>query len=318
MSPSSPSRPTSAAAFEHGYAVVIGVAGYRARALSPLPLPALNDAVDLARSLWDPEICGYRADRVRLLLDEQATADGIRQALAWMSEETYKDGKEATAIAFFSGHGWRDESGTYLAAYDADTDTPLAGMISGDELATRLQAIGAGRLAVFLDCCHAGGAGEIRAAKRGHGALGSTVASDLYERTYQRLSKGYGRVLIASSGPDEESTILPDQRNSLFTSCLLRGLAGEAKGTDPAALGIFDLYQFASAEVQRLSLFRQTPLFKGQLQDNFAVALRREEPPRHKIEPPPRGRSAPAADQQVTNISGRDFDNLTVNNNITQ
>jgi uncharacterized caspase-like protein len=267
MTPANPTRPIGAAAFEHGYAVVIGVAGYRA--LARLPLAALNDAVDLARTLWDPEICGYRADRVRLLLDEQATADGIRQALVWMSDQT---SEQDTAIVFFSGHGWQDETGTYLAAYDADSDSPLAGMIPSDEFANRLQAIGAGRLAVFLDCCHAGGAGEIRAGKGARAALG---ASRLDERTYEKLRGGRGRVLIASSGPEEESTILKGARNSLFTSYLMRGLAGEAPTAKPGILGIFDLYQWAFDRVKKRSGGRQRPLFQGEVRDNFPIALRR-------------------------------------------
>jgi hypothetical protein len=256
-------------AFENGYAVVVGVAGYRAagRDLPPLPLAVLNDAVDLARTLWDPEICGYRADRVHLLLEEQATAEGILRELEWLSDHARE---EDTAIFFFSGHGWQADGPSYLAAYDARTDDLDSGMIPTDELSNRFAAIGAGRLVVILDSCFAGAA-QI---KGRDAALGSRGTAALDQRTYDILAAGRGRILIAASGPDEESTILPRERNSLFTSYLLRGLRGDAT-SEGDVLGILDLFQFTSREVRRQSDERQIPCLKGALSDNFPIALRR-------------------------------------------
>jgi metacaspase-1 len=255
-------------AFEHGYAVVVGVAGYQgaSRDLPRLPLAVLNDAVDLARALWDPEICGYRADRVHLLLEEQATAAGILRELEWLSDHARE---EDTAIFFFSGHGWQAAGASYLAAYDARTDLLDSGMIPTDELSNRFAAIAAGRLVVLLDSCFAGAA-QIKGRYAVQGSRGIPI---LDQRTYDTLTAGRGRVLIAASGPDEESTILPRERNSLFTSCLLRGLRGEAKGNE-GILGILDLFQFTAREVQKQSYERQVPLLKGALSDNFPIALR--------------------------------------------
>ena len=259
------------AVFEHGYAVVVGVAGYQAasRDLPQLPLAVLNDAVDLARTLWDPDICGYRADRVHLLLEEQATAAGILRELEWLRDQARG---EDTAIFFFSGHGWQVDGASYLAAYDARTDLLDSGMIPTDELSNRFAAIAPGRLMVILDSCFAGAA-QIKGRDAAQGSRGIPI---LDQRTYDTLTAGRGRVLIAASGPDEESTILPRERNSLFTSCLLRGLRGEAR-CDGAALGILDLFQFTSREVRRQSYERQIPLLKGALSDNFPIALCKEE-----------------------------------------
>lgn len=256
------------AAFEHGYAVVVGVAGYRAagRDLPQLPLAVLNDAVDLARTLWDPEICGYRADRVHLLLEEQATAAAILREFEWLSDHAREDD---TAIFFFSGHGWQADGASHLAAYDARTDLLDSGLIPTDELSNRFAAIGAGRLVVILDSCFAGAA-QI---KGRDAALGSRGAAVLDQRTYDALSAGRGRVLIAAAGPDEESTILPRERNSLFTSCLLRGLRGEA--ATAAEVRIFDLFDFISREVQEQSRGYQAPILNVSVNDNFPIALLR-------------------------------------------
>jgi hypothetical protein len=289
--------------FEHGYAVVVGVAGYRTRGLPELPLAVLNDAVDIASTLWDPKTCGYRADRVRLLLEEQATAEAILHGLVWLSERATD---EDTAIFFFSGHGWKDDAGTHLAAHGASTESPRTGMISSDELATYLQAIRAGRLVVFLDSCFSGGTGEIMRGKGLDEALYSGRAA-FDEMTYQKLATGRGRVLLASCGPEGDSIILDRERNSLFTSFLLQGLHGEAPARgDEGTIGIFDLFQFASAGVRRRSLNRQSPLMQARVMDNFPIALgRRElrEPSGHPVAPDPSPQKAPQRSGDFTFIA---------------
>jgi hypothetical protein len=287
-------------AFEHGYAVVVGVAGYSAQGLPPLPLAALNDAVDLARTLWDPDLCGYRADRVRLLVEEQATALAIRQGLDWLVDRCSPDD---TAIVFFSGHGWNDGTFSALAAYDAWTAPPGRGMIPGDELANYFRAIPSGRLAVFLDSCFSGGLSDIQGGP-GSGSASYGPPRGFDEGTYEKLCAGRGRVLLASSGPQEKSVISEDGRNSLFTSCLLRGLRGEAPTQQEGVLGIFDLFRFVSREVKEKSNRFQNPLFKGLMSDDFPITLQA-------------GRKSPAEPsppQPSESWAGRDA--ITVNGNI--
>lgn len=284
-------------AFEHGYAVVVGVAGYQTRGLPPLSMAVLNDAVDVARTLWDPDLCGYRADRVRLLLEEQATAQGIQRGLEWLSERcTDQD----TAIFFFSGHGWQNGGDSYLAAYDTQVESPMKGIISSEELTNRLRAIRAGRLAVFLDSCFSGGAAEIK-------GYPSAPCGGLDERVYEKLAEGRGRALIASSGPTRESIVLNGQRNSLFTSCLLRGLHGEAESSQADALGIYDLFQFVSQEVRQLSLERQEPVWKAQITENFSIALRRAGRPVDTTLPAPPTSPEPDLSQPKERTISTDF-----------
>lgn len=252
--------------FGGGFAVAIGISGYAS--LQRLPIAVLNDAVDVARTLWDPYLCGYRADRVRLLLEAEATADGIRSALGWLEESC---GAGDTALLFFSGHGWRHGEGRgsewYLAGYDADINALPEGMLPGTELTSRLARIRAGRLAAVLDCCYAAGA----AALKGEGAV--AFRSGPTEIDYERLAQGRGRVILASSRIGEESLVLEGERNSLFTSSLLRGFAGEAgDGEEVRAL---DLFRFVSNEVSVRSGDRQHPVLKGEMEDDFPLALRR-------------------------------------------
>jgi uncharacterized caspase-like protein len=263
--------------FENGYALVMGVAGlgYHCsdqRQLKPLPLSVLNDAVDLARTLWNPDFCGYRADRVRLLLEEQATAQGILAGFDWLSDCCQE---EDTAIIFFSGHGWRKErsSESYLVAYDAWRESPPGGLISGNLLTQRFRAIRAGRLAVFLDCCFAGSLGEVKGGGNLDG-LPYGFRSGLGEGIYAGLGQGKGRAILASSLGNEESIVAGKERNSLFTDCLIRGFRGEAERPGAATIGVYDLAEFVKRQVLSHSGERQHPVLKGEFQDNFPIALR--------------------------------------------
>lgn len=271
-------------AFEHGYALVVGVAGYRDRHLPPLPLAVLNDAVDFACTLWNPEVGGYRADRVRLLLDEQATEEGIVQSLDWLYECCGAD-SESTAVIFFSGHGLSTGGGSFLAAYDARLAPGLEGLIESEELTSRLKAIEAGRLAVFLDCCYAGGIADISV--KGPGTIGIPhVNPGLDERTYRKLARGKGRALLAASQPGGKSMVKKEARNSVFSECLLQALRGAAGREGAETIGMLEVFEFVTSAVLERSLGLQQPLFKAEISENFPLVLRQAsaspEPPREK------------------------------------
>lgn len=260
-------------AFEHGYALVVGVAGYRDPALPELPLAVLNDAVDFACALWNPEIGGYRADRVRLLLEAQATAEGIVEGLEWLYERCEEDG-ESTALVFFSGHGLCTCSGSFLAAYDARTDLGLEGLIEGEELTSRLKAIEARRLAVFLDCCYAGGIVDIAA--KGTGTIGIPhVTPGLDERTYRKLARGKGRALLAASQPGGKSMVKKGARNSVFSECLMQAFVGAAGREGAETIGMLEVFEFVTSAVLERSLGLQQPLFKAEISENFPLVLRK-------------------------------------------
>ena len=88
--------------FEQGHALIVGVADYADARITNLPEEVRNDARSLHTVLTDPVRCGYDADKVTLLLDDAATSDGIRTALAALAEQT---GPNDTAVVYFSGHG---------------------------------------------------------------------------------------------------------------------------------------------------------------------------------------------------------------------
>ena len=261
-----PPRPSGD--FARGHALIIGVANYPR--VNPLPETILNDARDLRALLTDPSACGYPPDQVTPLLDEQATADNIRVALADLAART---GPTDTAVVYFSGHGAHDSAGPdtrqYILPHDSDlVDLPNTA-IAGDEMTALLREIRAGRLLVLFDSCHSGGAGDPK-------GLLPQLKTGLSENYYQALARGKGRVVIASSRPDEVSWALEGMSNSLFTHYLLQALRGQARTLGDGYVRVFDLFRHVAEHVPTRA--RQHPIFKAAaMEQDFPVALVKRE-----------------------------------------
>jgi hypothetical protein len=255
--------------FAHGRALVIGVANYPN--VSKLPSEVLKDARDVASLLQAGDYCGYPSANVELLLDGQATADGIRQGLRQLAASA---GPDDTAVVFFSGHGgWVEtgpDAGTYLIPFDCDLGRLRATAIGSAELTRLLADIKAKRLVVLLDACHSAGAGEVKAV-----APLADMKAGLDEKTYDALAEGAGRVVMASSRSSEVSLILHGMSNSLFTHYLLDALRGAAARHGDNVVRVFDVFHYVSDKVPA-DAPSQHPIFKAhEVETNFPLALHR-------------------------------------------
>ena len=253
--------------FKDGYALIVGIAGYSK--VRRLPKTVLKDARDVHRLLRSSTHCGYSDAQVRLLLDDQATADGIRDGLRWLAGVA---GTGDTALVFFSGHGGRVESGSqagnYIVPFDCDPADLPGTAIPGNELTGLLRDVQAQRVLVLFDCCYSGGTGE----PKGLGPEPAEFKSGLEESYYEHLAQGAGRVIMASSRSDEESLVLHGMDNSLFTHYLLKALRGSARTRGDGLIRVFDIFDYVSEEVPTRG--PQHPIFKAaDLENNFAIAL---------------------------------------------
>ncbi|HEX6096535.1 MAG TPA: caspase family protein [Thermoanaerobaculia bacterium] len=250
------------AAFPQGFALVIGIADYAY--VEPLPPNVLYDAGDVCALLQSPDLCGYDPAHVRELRDGEATLEGIREGLAWLSASA---GEEATAIVYFSGHGGADANGTYLYPQDSDEERLAETALSSAELATMLATIPAQRLLVVLDCCHAGGAFRTR------GSGGSGPRRDQEGGLgFEILAQGSGRVILASSRAGQKSILLPGDRNSLFTKYLLAALRGEAVLPGKRAISVCDVFAFVQ-QISGLTEGRQEPVLHAADLTDFPIAV---------------------------------------------
>jgi hypothetical protein len=252
---------------DNAHALVIGIANYQR--VSRLPQTVLKDARDIVALLVDPSYCAYPPDNVRLLLDSEATRKNIRAALRALAEHTDPD---STVFFYLSSHGARIESGPsageYLLPVDTvypDYDELARTAIPGAEFSEALGSIPARKVLVVLDCCHAAGVAEVKDLE------GESALKTLSEGYYEALSKGKGRVVLASSRHDEQSFVKPDAANSLFTQHLLAGFQGGIPSED-GLIKVFDLFEYLQPKVTADEP-RQHPIFKGVLEQNFPIAL---------------------------------------------
>jgi hypothetical protein len=103
---------------------------------------------------------GFHAADIKLLLNDAATAAGIRAGLAWLAGGG--DDPDAVRVFHYSGHG------TYIADTHGDEpdgrdeclvphDYKTAGLLVDDELKTLYDRFPrSGNLTLVMDCCHSG------------------------------------------------------------------------------------------------------------------------------------------------------------------
>jgi hypothetical protein len=287
--------PASATARGDGsdfHALLIGVGDYLHPRFIDLPA-SVRDAHALASILTDPARCGYPPDNVRTITGPDATAANIRAALERLAASSTPD---ATAFVYFSGHGGRallpspdfgrgaggeggkrgegSEGGerwrAYLCPREADPGDLPTTAISGDAFSTMLATILARRLLVMLDACHAAGSATL---VRKAADSAPAWKAGLPESYYEALSRGSGRVVIASSKEDQFSRVRPQGDLSLFTYHLREALGGQAAVRGDGLIHVLDVFHHVNEAVQADEP-EQTPILKvDDLDLNFPIAV---------------------------------------------
>jgi protein-S-isoprenylcysteine O-methyltransferase Ste14/uncharacterized caspase-like protein len=246
-------RETMPKTFDKGHAVVVGVG-------ADLPV-TVDDATAVAGLLRDPGRCAYPARHVELLTGENATARNVLAALDKLAASATPD---STAVVYFSGHGL-EVPDYYLMPYGYNLNDLDGTAIPGDLFTEKLRAIGAGKLLVLLDCCHAGGQAEAKDLPGVKSPLPAGVAGE--------LARGEGRVVIASSRKDEKSWVMPGHSYSAFTGALMEGLAGYGAFERDGYARVLDVALWVGRMVPDRTKDRQHPILKvSNLENNFALA----------------------------------------------
>lgn len=264
--------------FEHGYALLIGV-GDSAYPRWSLPV-TVKDARMMRAVLTDPELCAYLDDddHVRLLHDGAATGQAILDGLAWFRARAAADA-EATAIVYYSGHGWVDKStgGYYLIPHDVEPVDVPGSALPAPAFARAIHDIPARRLLVLLDCCHAEG---MATAKDGPSIRlpAGFSESAMPKGLVDDLKQGQGRAVFLSSRGAQRSWVRPDGTMSVYTYHLIEALQGAANKPGEALVRLSNLMnllgQAVPASARRWCQAEQTPFFDTATED-FPVALLR-------------------------------------------
>lgn len=246
------------------WALVVGVSEYR-----DSRVPSLRYAGRDARAFHDwliaPDGGRLAPARVRLLVDKDATAEELRNALfEWLKQPLAED----QVIVYFAGHGTPESADAaenlFLLPYDADYSRLAATAFPMWDVETALKRyIRSQRVIVMIDACHAAGVGEgFEIARRAGRGMSVNAIADGCER----LATSTQRVCMmcaSASGQFSQEDQRWDGGHGVFTYELLRGLRGEADFAHDGTVNLGELTQFVSQEVRRETHNSQTPIVSG-------------------------------------------------------
>jgi hypothetical protein len=234
--------------FSSGYALLIAV---DENAVPKLSLPVVaKDIAALEEVLIHPERCAYPRENVKVIKGKDATRANILDQLEWLENRIKTDASgNATAVVYYTGHGWRDKAAEpdefYFIPYDVREDKIRSRALRAGDFADAVEAIGPQRLLVVLDCCHAGGMGvkEVMSLPAGYAQAafapavlmgGEEAPAGPGAKGLEQLAEGSGRAVLSSSTGEQRSYVRRDGEMSIFTFHLIEALTGHAQPQEGA------------------------------------------------------------------------------------
>ena len=214
------------AEFDRNLAVIIGINDYQEQLGIKKLKAARPDAEKLDKILYKQ---GYEVD---LLVDEQATFDGITNFLTITLPEKIKTDGRVRLLFYFAGHGTtpQDEEGEagYLIPQDAEPSNRDK-FLSMRWVHDALTKLSCHHLLIILDCCFAG---AFRFTTRHFGI----IPEEISKQRYDRYIKHRAWQVITSAAHDQRAVdILWDNRgisedsiHSPFAEALFKALEKQA------------------------------------------------------------------------------------------
>ena len=226
------------------YVLAIGISNYDNPDLR-LQFPA-KDAVDFSMAMLRQQGVLYEKVELRLLTDEQANAENIRDGLQWMkTETTYRD----VAMLYMAGHGINNNVGDFFfMPVNADIDRLNATCVGYREIKETLDA-NAGKLLVFMDACHSG---NVLGGNQQRAAMLSQAISEL-------TGADNGAVIFTSSTGRQFSLENSEWNNGAFTKALVEGLNGAADLFGRKTITVKNLESYVANRVKELTKGQQAP-----------------------------------------------------------
>jgi hypothetical protein len=276
--------------FTNGYALLIGV---NENAVPEWALPDVaKDIEALATVLTHPGRCAYPTDNVKIIKSQEATRQGILDGLEWLQQRIQSDASgDATAVVYYTGHGWRDESAGsadfYLIPYNVKEGKIKSYALPAAAFSEAVGELKPQRLLVVLDCCHAAGIGAKDVTPLPTGYAGAAIAPALLmegekavagpgAKGLETLAEGQGRAVLSSSSGAQSSYMRKDGKMSIFTYHLIEALTGHAQPQEGATeVLVSDVMSHVWRHVPQSAKtdwnVEQTPDY--QVSGNFPVAL---------------------------------------------
>lgn len=230
------------------YAVIIGIDRYRDARIPPLQF-ARKDARAFYRALGDPQTWGIPPEHITLLLNEEASRESIRSAIAAQLRR-----RAGMVYIYFAGHGapalnlssrsGRPAIEKYLLPADVNADDFPASAISLGEIKEFLEWRQAEQAVLLLDTSFSPGEGG-----RSFRNPRFPASIELTDRELEMLA-GEGTAVLAACQAGEVALELAQVGHGLFTYFLLEGVKGQVVQQAEPRILLDDLYEYVFANVQ--------------------------------------------------------------------
>ncbi|MBV9304388.1 MAG: caspase family protein [Acidobacteriaceae bacterium] len=234
------------------FALLIGVSQFSAGKEGPPPLPgAAYDAKQLADTLKEH---GFSDANIRLLTDEQATAEQIRAALGDFAAQAKP---EDFLLIYFATQGAHDPlspNQVYLMASDSRRRSLSETAIKTSELQFLLnKSIRCRHTLLFFDAQHPLGPDWAFPGK----SLVNAYLLDLFDEP-----TGRSILVSGSAGQDSQEAKTGELSRNFFARALIEGLSGTADSNHTGLITARALCAYVAQSVQRSSGGLQTPQYR--------------------------------------------------------
>ena len=254
------------------WAVIVGISKYKDSRIAGLRY-ASADALSFHDWLVSQHGGGYAQSQVKLLLDSEATAQNIRNALFnWLKQALEED----MVTIYFAGHGSPESpdslNNLFLLPFDANyTDIASTGFPMWDIETALKRFIKAKKVVVIADACHSGGVGQsFDIARRGNrGVEINPIGAGL-----QNLSQVGDGIAVLSASDDKQFSQEGQQwgnGHGVFTYYLLKGLNGDADYNKDGRITLGELIPYLSEKVRRETKNAQSPTVAGKFDPALSI-----------------------------------------------
>lgn len=291
------------------WAVVIGVSRYQYLPSEDWLSSCHKDAEAVAKFLRSPRGGSIAETRLKLLVDQEATARNIRVALDRVINGS---GPGDTVFVFYAGHGkvrpYGGGEAAYLLAYDTEPDLLNATAIPMDEIHRYVDVHlkRAAQVILITDACHAGAIKPI--------GLDTSLRTRSIAEYLQAVGERMGVLNLMACRRDEvayEDTRLGG--HGVLTYAFLRALNGHGSSTRDGVVRIQDVLEYVSYQVPRLTNQKQHPRYSTNYKDEFPLAnLSKGGPELNLPEPPSNELASYVGGAQATSVFSRSRKSLTL------
>lgn len=242
------------------FALILANTEYNDPGLAQLFAPG-QDAKELARVLKSPNIGGFT--NVESLINKDSST-------IMESVETFFIPKRKTddlLLLYFSGHGVRETYGSlYFAVRNTKLNLLHSTAIEAEFIRRVMDKSPSRRKILILDCCNSG-------------AFEKGTKASINDSMGTSVLDGYGRVVLTASDSTQfawegENLIGNDNRNSVFTHFLIKGIEGGADKNGNGQISVDDLYDYVFYNVTNATDYRQKPVKFTKDQQGNAILIR--------------------------------------------